>query len=216
MFVQLGLVLLLSRGLLGESDFTDFDGDTRIIGGQDAKEGLATYQVSIRMHNKKQQWHMCGGSIIHEEWILTAGHCTYGVHAQEVFIVVGSTQLSSGGDRYIIKKIITHEKYAKKDLRNDIALMKVYGKIKMKRNVRAIKLRKQPVAAGTTLALTGWGHINNQGNVPNKLQILFFRSINNKECNKRLKGFNFAPIDDKQLCVRGPDNKGACRVSLTY
>ncbi|CAF4947013.1 unnamed protein product [Pieris macdunnoughi] len=211
MFVQVGLVLLLSRGLLGESDFTDIDGDTRIVGGQDAPEDFAIYQVSIRKHNKNQEWHSCGGSIIHEEWVLTAGHCTYGVNAKEVSIVVGSNLLIFGGDSYKIKKIITHENYAKKDLRNDIALMKVDGKIKMKKNVRAIKLMKESVAAGTICALTGWGEINDKRTVPNKLQIMFYRSISNKECNKRLKGFSFAPIDDKQLCVRGPDKKGACR-----
>ncbi|XP_047518241.1 chymotrypsin-1-like isoform X2 [Pieris napi] len=210
MFVQLGLVLLLSQGLFGESDFTDFDGDTRIIGGQDAREGFAIYQVSIRKQYKNKEFHWCGGSIIHEEWVLTAGYCTYGIGAKELPIVVGSTQLKSGGDRYNITKIIIHEEYSQERLKNNIALMKVDGKIKMKNNVMPIKLRKEPVAARTICALTGWGYIDNQGTMPNKLQILFFKSISNKNCNEQLKRSNFAPIDDKQLCVRGPDKKGAC------
>ncbi|XP_045489546.1 chymotrypsin-1-like [Pieris rapae] len=193
---------------MGESD--TFGGDTRIVGGRDAPENVAVYQVSIRRHNSNQEWHSCGGSIIHEEWVLTAAHCTYGTDAKTLSIVVGSTQLRSGGDRYKIKKIINHENYAKKDFRNDIALIKIDGKIKMKKNVGPIKLKKEPVAAGTSCALTGWGKIDNRGTVPNQLQVLVFRSISNKDCNKQLKGSNFLPIDQKQLCVRAPSNKGAC------
>ncbi|XP_047519009.1 chymotrypsin-2-like [Pieris napi] len=197
--------------ITGESDFTELDGYTRIVGGQDALENFAIYQASIHKHNENQQWHTCGGSIIHEEWVLTAGLCTYGVNAKEVYIVVGSTRLKSGDDRYKIKKIITHENYAKEYLRNDIGLMKVDGKIKMKKNVKIIKLRKQPVPVGTTCALTGWGYTNDKGTMPNKFQILFFRIITKKDCNKQLKRSNSEPIDDKQLCVRGPHKKVACR-----
>ncbi|XP_045530191.1 chymotrypsin-1-like [Pieris brassicae] len=209
MFV-LVLVLLLSRGLLGESDVTEFGGDTRIVGGQDAPENFAVYQVSMRRQHKNKEHHWCGGSIIHEEWVLTASHCTYGVNPKELSIVVGSTQLQSGGDRYKIKKIINHEKYQKKDLRNDIALIRIDGKIKMKQNVQAIKLSKEPVPAGIACALTGWGNTDNNGTVPNKLQVLVFVSISNKQCNKRLRGAKFLPIDDKQFCVRAPDKKGGC------
>ncbi|XP_022124349.2 chymotrypsin-2-like [Pieris rapae] len=208
MFVQLALVLLLSWGLLGESDA--FGGDTRIIGGHDTPNDIANYQVSIRRPYHNEEFHWCGGSIIHEEWVLTAAHCTYGIDANQLPIVVGATDLKSGGDRYKIKKIIVHEKYSEEDLTNNVALMKVDGKIKMKKNVRVIELWKEPVAVGTTCALTGWGFIDNHGTMPKKLQILLLRSISNKDCNEQLKRAKLTPIDDKQLCMRGQNKKGAC------
>lgn len=57
---------------LVSSEYLSFSTDPRIIGGEDAPEGSAPYQVSLR--NSDLQ-HFCGGSILNKRWILTAAHC---------------------------------------------------------------------------------------------------------------------------------------------
>nr|XP_054602403.1 uncharacterized protein tmprss3a [Nothobranchius furzeri] len=47
---------------------------TRIVGGNMSKPGQFPWQVSLHLNNE----HICGGSIIAPNWIVTAAHCVWG------------------------------------------------------------------------------------------------------------------------------------------
>lgn len=48
-----------------------------IVGGCDVSARRFPWQVSLRFYSmEKGLWeHICGGSLIHPEWVLTAAHC---------------------------------------------------------------------------------------------------------------------------------------------
>ncbi|XP_026527782.1 chymotrypsin-like protease CTRL-1 [Notechis scutatus] len=51
----------------------------RIINGMDASRGSWPWQVSLQTNSR---FHICGGSLINENWVVTAAHCNVkpGVH----------------------------------------------------------------------------------------------------------------------------------------
>ncbi|CAF4837068.1 unnamed protein product [Pieris macdunnoughi] len=215
MLLHFGILLLLSQGLLGEVDVSEaIDGDSRIIGGKDATPGMADYQVSLRGHSRNQEWHSCGGSILNEEYVLTAAHCVYQKNKKDMSIVVGTHTIDKGGDRYKIKKLIPHEKYISKTLKNDIAIVQIEGKFKFSDKVQPIELLKEKAPIGKKCLLTGWGYVDyGKKTAPNNLQMLEFETISNDDCNKKLEHSPYprlVPVDAGQLCVKHPDHKGAC------
>lgn len=71
MVVFVVIVFLLSY----TQAFSSFD--ARIVGGKKAFLGQFPYQVAVYLLEADNKTFICGGSIIDNNWILTAGHCTY-------------------------------------------------------------------------------------------------------------------------------------------
>lgn len=47
----------------------------KIVGGNEAEEGVWKWQVSLAGTTGS---HFCGGSLINQQWVMTAAHCTSG------------------------------------------------------------------------------------------------------------------------------------------
>jgi trypsin len=71
---KLMIVLSLMASIYGTSIQTKDEDSLRIVGGEEAEEGAAPYQVSIQ----SRFGHNCGGAIVHPNFILTAAHCLVG------------------------------------------------------------------------------------------------------------------------------------------
>jgi hypothetical protein len=136
----------------------------KIVGGTNALISDFPWQVYYISGSFR-----CGGSIIADNWILTAAHCTknsFGttIPVSTMFVKAGATNFNSTteGQLYNVSEVIIHEGYDSQTLENDIALLRLEQPINIP-NARPIKLvTAEDVAYGATdpgvvTWVTGWG-----------------------------------------------------------
>lgn len=87
----------------------------RIVNGNEAEVNKFPYQVSIRAISDKSV-SLCGGSILSNEFILTAGHCTKGYKKFEIGF--GSNVLQAPLFRVVAQSKLEHPAFDSKSLAN--------------------------------------------------------------------------------------------------
>ncbi|NWJ02850.1 ACRO protein, partial [Crypturellus undulatus] len=102
---------------------------SRVVGGWNAQPGSWPWIVSIQVPWNKRSRHICGGSLITSQWVLTAAHCFLNASNLEKWhIIAGSSRVlkpDPGAQVINIKRVVIHEHYDNNTQRNDIALMQL-------------------------------------------------------------------------------------------
>ncbi|CAG4926814.1 unnamed protein product [Colias eurytheme] len=183
---------------------------TRIIGGEDAEEGAFPYQVSLRLTSAVNEHH-CGGTLIRPTFVLSAAHCTYGLPANRVLVVVGTNTISSGGTMYNVTNVINHENYNRRTVLNDISILQT-TEISFNSKVAPLPLTNEPTPDGTPSILTGWGWTKpNRSGKTDKLKVLYVNTFPIQECIDILKkAYPRQPVTTNHVCAFYKNGTGAC------
>jgi len=147
------------------------DGEkSRVLNGKIAEDGAWPWQVALMRVDVENDLlsQFCGGSMIQNNWVLTAAHCVveeksdgyYLINPANTRIMVGTNRISNEGDFVEVEQIIVHEGYNPNSFDNDIALIKLarqpnakFATITIPTEEYADILEKPD----TTTIVTGWG-----------------------------------------------------------
>lgn len=128
----------------------------RIVGGQRAADGQFPYQVSLRKVVNGR--HMCGASIISQNFLLTAAHCTQSKNPEDLYAVVGTVNPNANtGIKYSLDKITPHEHFDPHSIFNDISLLRTTKKIAFNEYIQPIALPTKDTGANVQAFISGWG-----------------------------------------------------------
>lgn len=131
-----------------------------IVNGIDASIAEFPFLVSLQ----QKELHQCAGSLLNENWVLTAGHCLNGSLASEFTIEYATTIVSDGFNGTNIveaEELFVHENYWRSNFENDIGLIKLKTPIITGLFDSFVKLAPPGNywKTGTPTTVAGWGRV---------------------------------------------------------
>ncbi|EDV94550.1 melanization protease 1 isoform X2 [Drosophila grimshawi] len=208
----------------------------RILGGVNAGKqefpwlALVEYRRSDNVTS-----HRCGGTLINNQYVLTAAHCVSGIPLN--FRVTGvrlgewdtnmnrdCTTERNGkvdcNDPHVdvsVSEIIPHSQYSASDndQLHDIALLRLKSPVNFTQTISPICLplrqeQQNNIFLGHQLVISGWGHTENNI-TPNIKQKAILESVPTAECHNRFFSQLHRTVTANQICAGGVNGIDSCR-----
>ncbi|XP_062069505.1 coagulation factor XI isoform X2 [Lepus europaeus] len=189
----------------------------RIVGGSASLPGEWPWQVTLHTMSPTQT-HLCGGSIIGNQWILTAAHCFYGIESPNILRVYGGilnqSEIKEDTAFFGVQEIIIHDQYKAAESGYDIALLKLETTMNYTDSQRPICLpsKGDRNVIYTDCWVTGWGYRKLRDKIQNTLQKAKIPLLSNEECQKRYQRHE---ITSGMICAGYKEGgKDACKGDL--
>ena len=184
----------------------------KIVGGEPAEAGRFPWQVSLGVSwiANPARGHFCGGSIINKDWILTAAHCVDGNTAESIIVTAGTHDLTVGGERRNLKRILVKSDFVTETEGSDIALLELFEPLPLGEGTtisaieRIVPADEDTVVLqpGPSLTTSGFGATREGGRVSSTLNFVDVHFIASEDCNAPLS-YN-DKIKDDMICAGHP------------
>lgn len=192
------------------------DYNTNIVGGRQSKSERYPYFVSIFTTVNGEKYHTCGGTLIHDDIVMTAAHCANHAHNVRVGAYQPPSSAENGGDIYhdtrVIEKI-EHPDYfrdSRERLHNDFMLLKLAEPVtdsrilRYKMNLNRVKKVDRRLGSGDHVTTIGLGRVNPGGNTAKTLREVELDFRTNEQCS-----IYFGDMPNEMMCAKSA-GRDAC------
>uniref|UniRef100_A0A8C6U9B6 Hepatocyte growth factor a n=1 Tax=Neogobius melanostomus TaxID=47308 RepID=A0A8C6U9B6_9GOBI len=171
--------------------------NTRIVGGHEVRGSDGSWVVSIQRENI----HLCGGSLIREDWVLTDQQCFTSCvpDLKEYSVQVGLKHLNESLDhpRLHISRLICGPEGS------NLVMLKLTDPAPVSEGASTIHLpvKECHIPEGTNCTMYGWGETKNTAS-DETLNSVIMPMINSEMCSQ-IKG----DAGDSRICAGGEEDK---------
>lgn len=180
----------------------------RIFGGTESPRGLWPWQVVLTI---KGVFH-CGGSLVAEDWVVTAAHCVLQRLTKErltgLRVHLGVYDISSTLEDPSIQRIdsldiVPHPDFNWETFDSDLALIQLRWKANITDNVRPVclpnKQQRRKVVPGSMGVMLGWGFTETDS-PSTKLRQVNMPVVRHSSCQKAYKKDSW-PVTANMICA---------------
>jgi len=163
-----------------------------IVGGTEARANSWPWQIVWCQKSGTTCRLSCGGSVVGNNWVITAGHCVYGNTNQPTRFAIKAgahdqtCNNANCATQVDVSQIILHPGYNPNTLVNDIALIRLATPLTYGTTIQPVCLPAddssvtiEPNSAWTT----GWGTTSSGGSVATLLRQVKVPFVNQDTCN---------------------------------
>merc|ERR1712098_704962 len=174
-------------------------GGGRIVGGSDAYHGEFPHQIALLRGGVGGSL-MCGGSLVAEDRVITAGHCCDGQSASRLGVRVGSQNLYDEDEDQAdiaVSKVILHESYDSWTISSPYI------------STVTLPSSGEEYSDGTVCTVSGWGTTREGGSLGRVLQKVDVPVVSDDDCRV---SYGSSSVYDSMICAGLPQGgKDSCQ-----
>ncbi|XP_053666780.1 brachyurin-like [Anopheles marshallii] len=190
----------------------------RIVNGQEATPGQFPYQIAL-LSNFPTGTGLCGGSVLTNNYILTAAHC---VISGATTLALGGTAIIGAHDRSFVEPtqqridfttagINAHPGYTPTNIRNDVAVVRLNSPITYSDRIQPVRLPGRSDTrqfGGFTGTVSGFGRTSDASQATSNVVMFTTNPImTNADC---IASWNAVLIEPQNVCLHGDGGRSAC------